>query len=75
MIKIKPECREHTVPLGSLNIGDTFLLGKTVCMVATRNGHPFVLDVTLGKGYTSINLSNSSEQVIPIECELSYRIK
>lgn len=75
MIKIKSECREHTVPLSSLSMGDTFLLGKTVCMVAMRNGHPFVLDVTTGKDYTSINPSNCFEQVIPIECELSYRIK
>ena len=73
MIKIKSDCREHTVPLSSLSIGDTFLLGNTVFMVAIRNGHPFVLNVTTGKDF--FTPSNSSEKVIPIECELSYRIK
>ena len=66
---------EPSTPLSSLHVGDTFLLEGSVCMIAKRNGHPFVLDLHTGKDYYSINPSNSDRRVTLIECELLYRIK
>lgn len=75
MIKINSANYTRSVPLNSLNEGDTFLLEGNVCMIARRNGHSFVLELSTGKDYCSINLRNTSKQVVPIECELSYSIK
>ena len=75
MIKINSDGYNRSVPLSSLCVGDTFLIEGSVCMIAKRNGHPFVLDLSTGKDYCSINVSNSLHRVTPIECELSYRIK
>lgn len=66
---------EPSVTLSSLHVGDTFLIEERVCMIALRNGHSFVLDLSTGKNYCSINPSNSARLVVPIECELSYKIK
>lgn len=66
---------EPSVTLSSLHVGDTFLTEGRVCMIAKRNGHPFVLDLSTGKDYCSINPCNSARLVIPVECELSYKIK
>ena len=75
MIKINSEGYTRSVPLGTLCVGDTFLKEGSVCMIAKRNGHPFVLELTTGKDYGSINPTNSFQRVVPIECELSYKIK
>lgn len=75
MIKINSDGYNRSVPLSSLCVGDTFLIEGSVCMIAQRNGHPFVLDLNTGKDYSSINPRNSSQRVTPIECELSYKIK
>lgn len=75
MIKINSEGYNCSVPLNSLRVGDTFLLEGSVCMIAKRNGHPFVLNLNTGNDYCTINPSKSSQLVTPIECELSYRIK
>lgn len=75
MIKINSGSYSLSVPLNSLCVGDTFLIEGSVCMIAERNGHPFVLDLSTGKNYGFFNPSDSFQQVIPIECELSYRIK
>lgn len=72
MIKINPK---GPVALCSLCIGDTFLIDGRVCMLAKRNGHPFVLDLSTGKDYCSFSPNDASLSVIPIECELSYKIK
>jgi hypothetical protein len=75
MIKINSDGYNRVVSLSSLCVGDTFLIEGSVCMIAKRNGHPFVLDLSTGKDYCSINPSKSTRRVTPIECELSYRIK
>ena len=75
MIKINSDDYNCSVPLNSLRMGDTFLIEGSICMIAKRSGHLFVLDLSTGKDYCSINPCNSSQRVIPIECELSYRIK
>lgn len=75
MIKINSNGYNRSVTLSSLCVGDTFLIEGSVCMIAKRNGHPFVLDLSTGKDCCSINPINSPRQVTPIECELSYRIK
>lgn len=75
MIKINSDVYNYSVPLDSLYVGDTFLIEGSVCMIAQRNGHPFVLDLSTGKDYSSINPRSSSQRVTPIECELSYKIK
>ena len=75
MIKINSDGYNRSVPLSTLCVGDTFLIEGSVCMIAKRNGHPFVLDLSTGKDYCSINPRNSTQRVTPIECELSYRIK
>ncbi len=74
MIKINSNGYNHSVPLSSLRLGDTFLFEGNVCMLAKRNGHSFVLDLSTGKDYSSINPIYSSQLVTPIECELSYKI-
>lgn len=75
MIKINSDSYNPVVSLSSRCVGDTFLLEGNVCMIAERNGHPFVLDLSTGKDYCSINPNKSTHRVTPIECELSYRIK
>ena len=75
MIKINSNDYNPVVSMSSRCVGDTFLLEGSVCMIAERNGHPFVLDLSTGKDYCSINPSKSTRRVTPIECELSYRIK
>ena len=75
MIKISSDSYNPVVSLSSRCVGDTFLFEGNVCMIAERNGHPFVLDLSTGKDYCSINPNKSTHRVTPIECELSYRIK
>lgn len=75
MIKINSDNFHHTVPLKSLCVGDTFLLEGSVCMIAQRNGHSFVLVLRNGKDYCSINPDTSTQPVIPVECELSYKVQ
>ena len=75
MIKINSDDYNCSVPLSYLHVGDTFLIGGNVCMIANRNGHPFVLNLGTGKTYCSINPNISPQLVVPIECELSYKIK
>ena len=75
MIKINSDNYNRSVPLNSLCVGDTFLIEGSVCMIAERNGHPFVLDLSTGKDCPFINSGRSPQRVTPIECELSYRIK
>ena len=75
MIKINSDNHTRFVLLSSLHTGDTFLFEGNVCMIAKRNGHSFVLDLRTGTDYSSINPCISAQQVVPIECELSYKIK
>lgn len=75
MIKINSEGYNRTVTLGALCVGDTFLMEGKVCMIALCNGLPFVVELATGKDYGSINPASSFRRVVPIECELSYKIK
>lgn len=75
MIKINSDVCKRSVPLHSLHVGDTLLLDGNVCMIASRNGHPFVLDLVTGKDYPQINPTNNPRPVTLIECELSYKIR
>lgn len=38
----------RTVPLCSLNLGDTFFFDSRIGMVASRNGHDFPLELATG---------------------------
>lgn len=71
MIKVKKGSEFNSVPLSSLPVGATFLQDGQVYMVASRNGHPFVLNVETGKD-ASINPNNTMYRVCPVQCELSY---
>ena len=75
MININSDIYYDDVRLGSMNVGDTFLMDGLVCMIAKRNGYNFVLDLSTGEEYCSINSDNCAKLVVPIECNLSYRIK
>lgn len=75
MIKIEAAGRGSPVPLKSLWVGDTFLLDDTVCMIASRNGHSFVLNLSNGKDDSSINLSTTPLLVTLVECKLLYQIE
>ncbi len=74
MIKICNNSFNRTVSLSTLSVGDTFLMDGNVCMLAKRNGHPFILDLRSGKDYSSVNPNRSDLRVTPIECELSYEL-
>ena len=75
MIKINSDIYNRSVPLSSLSIGDTFLFNGRVCMLAKRNGHPFVLDLSTGKDCGFFSPSDTTQRVTPIECELFYNFK
>lgn len=74
MIKIQSDAYNRSVRLSSLCVGDTFLLEGNVCMIASRNGHPFVLDLSTGEDYPQVNPTNNPRPVVPIDCELSYKV-
>ena len=71
MIKIKKGSELNTIPLSTLPVGATFLDDGQIYMVASRNGHPFVLNVATGKD-SSISMNNTVYRVCPVQCELSY---
>lgn len=71
MIKVKKGSELNTVPLATLPVGATFLEDGHIYMVASRNGHPFVLNVETGKD-ASISPNNTVYRVCPVQCELSY---
>jgi len=85
VVEVSKKVRE--VPLSSLKLGDTFIFDSRIGMVASRNGHDFPLDLVLGREFClpsevrqwmphdqSAMLSPST-MVIPVDCELQYRLK
>ena len=85
IVEVGKKMRE--VPLSSLKFGDTFIFDSRIGMVASRYGHDFPLDLVFGREFclpfegrewiphnTPAMLSPST-MVIPVECELQYRLK
>ena len=77
----------HTVPLGSLKAGDTFLFDSRIGMVASRNGHHFPLDLATGKEFYAVPPTREwiphstpamlapNAEVVRVDCELIFKIK
>ena len=75
MIKITTSQALPTVPVNTLSVGDTFLNGQDVCIIGRRNGHNFVMELATGKVLEGIDPLRSWKDVVPVECELIYKIK
>jgi hypothetical protein len=75
MVKIKKANALPTVPLNTLSVGDTFLNGQDVCIIGRRNGHNFVMELTTGKVLEGIDPVRDWKEVVPIDCELTYKIE
>ena len=75
MIKITTSQALPTVPLNTLSVGDTFLNGQDVCIIGRRNGHNFVMELATGKVLEGIDPLRSWKDVVPVGCELIYKIK
>lgn len=74
MIRIKKSSEPLRAPLSHMGLGETFLLEGSLCMIASRNGHHFVLDLITGKDLP-IKIQGSMIHVSPVDCELSYTVK
>lgn len=74
MIRIKKSSEPLRTPLSHMGLGETFLLEGVVCMIASRNGHHFVLDLVTGKDLP-IKVQGCMTSVRPVDCELSYKLK
>lgn len=75
MVKITSDKALSTVPVNTLSVGDTFLNGQDVCIIGRRNGHNFVMELATGKVLEGIDPVRDWKEVVPIECELTYKIK
>jgi len=85
VVEVSKKVRE--VPLSSLKLGDTFIFDSRIGMVASRNGHNFPLDLVLGREFylpsevrqwmphNQPAMLSLSTMVIPVDCELQYRLK
>ena len=60
------------ITVAKLSIGETVLFKNSVCMLVSRNGHSFLLDLETGKEVEKVK---SDSEVIAIECELTYKVK
>lgn len=75
MIKIKQLNDRRQVPLSHLSVGETFLMdGCVVCMIARRNGHDYVLNLSTGKDL-NVKVQGSTQMVYPVTCELTYKFE
>lgn len=72
MIKIKQVNDRPMERLAIMAPGDTFLMDGCLCMLARRNGHDFVLNLSTGKDL-SVNPKGNGAYVYPVTCELSYK--
>ena len=85
VVEVGKKVRE--VPLSSLKLGDVFIFDSRIGMVASRNGHDFPLDLVFGrefylpfkvkewKPHEGPAMLPPSTMVMPVECELQYRLK
>ena len=77
----------RTVPLCSLNLGDTFLFDSRIGMIASRNGHDFPMELETGHEFwiekparpwgphnTPAMLPPQTE-VVRVDCELIFKIR
>lgn len=67
---IKRVKNDKAVHLSDVCVGDTFLYQNKVCMVVSRNGHDFIVDLN-----TSCNISVPEDaDLARIECVLEYKV-
>ena len=72
MIKIQQLNERNTAPLSHLAVGETFLMDGCLCMIARRNGHDYVLNLSTGKDLC-VKIQGSTQMVYPVTCELTYK--
>jgi len=77
----------RTVPLSSLNLGDTFLFDSRIGMVASRNGHDFPLELATGHEFWIENparpwmphsihpMLTPQTEVEVVDCELIFKVR
>ena len=59
------------VTVAKLNLKDTVLFRNSVCMLVARNGHTYLLDLATG---TEAKGAKADSEVVPIECEMTYKV-
>lgn len=67
---IKRVKNDKAIHLSDVYVGDTFLYQNKVCMVVSRNGHDFIVDLNTG---CNISVPLNAE-LVRIECVLEYKV-
>lgn len=69
-MKIKRVKNDKAITAQQLKVGQTVLYKNSLCMVVSRNGHPFLLNLETG---VEAGAKETSEVVL-VECELMYKV-